>query len=363
MRPLILPFALAVSLPFILAASSTPPSPTEARLERVAEGIYVILHDDATDEWPHGNTGVIVTDEGVLVVDAAYLPSRAAADIALIRSITDRPVRYLVYTHWHFDHNNGGIAYREAFPEVSIVSERNTARHIEINGIWWSRMTTAPESAKRRSLAALETQLNQGKDAAGAALTTEARRSLEAIIGRRKNELRELESLRVVTPDRVFDDRLTLTLGGRTIDLVDQGRANSPNDVTVWLPDARVLFTGDILVQAPLPYVGASWPLPWIQVLRRIEGIPAQTIVPGHGPVQRDHAYTVRVRSLLEAATSRVERLIREGKTLEQVQAGVDLEDARKGFAPWNELEDPADWKTTTDVLVERAWRGVRGQG
>ena len=78
-----------------------------ARMERVADGVYAIIHDDATDEWPHGNTGVVVTDRGVLVIDATYLPSRARADIALIRSVTNQPVRYLVYTHWHFDHNNG----------------------------------------------------------------------------------------------------------------------------------------------------------------------------------------------------------------------------------------------------------------
>ena len=60
-----------------------------ARIERVADGVYAIVHDDATDQWPHGNTGVVVTDEGVLVVDATYLPSRARADIALIRTVTD----------------------------------------------------------------------------------------------------------------------------------------------------------------------------------------------------------------------------------------------------------------------------------
>src|SRR5215212_9834228 len=95
-----------------------------ARLERVADSVYVIIHDDATDQWPHGNTGVIVTSDGVLVVDATYLPSRARADIALIRTVTAQPVRYLVYTHWHFDHNNGAIAYRDSFPAVTIVSER-----------------------------------------------------------------------------------------------------------------------------------------------------------------------------------------------------------------------------------------------
>src|SRR5688500_1303955 len=78
-----------------------------ARIERVADGVYAIIHENATEEWPHGNTGVVIGDGGVLVIDAAYLPSRAKADIALIRSVTKLPVRWLVMSHWHFDHNNG----------------------------------------------------------------------------------------------------------------------------------------------------------------------------------------------------------------------------------------------------------------
>src|SRR6185312_2413430 len=122
--------ALDAGTATFVAAQATDAS---ARIERVAKGIYAILHDDATDQWPHGNTGVVVTDEGVLVVDATYLPSRAKADITLIRTVTDKPVRYLVYTHWHFDHNNGAIAYREAFPGLTIVSERQTRDYIALN--------------------------------------------------------------------------------------------------------------------------------------------------------------------------------------------------------------------------------------
>jgi cyclase len=90
-----------------------------ARVIQLADSVYVIEHDDATDEWPHGNTGVIIGRSSVFVIDSCYLPSRACADIELIRRITDKPVRSLMTTHWHFDHNNGAIAYKEAFPGVT----------------------------------------------------------------------------------------------------------------------------------------------------------------------------------------------------------------------------------------------------
>jgi cyclase len=334
-----------------------------ARVERVGDGVYAILHDDATDEWPHGNTGVIVTDAGLIVVDSTYLPSRARADIALIRAISDKPVRYLLNTHWHFDHNNGAVAYAEAFPGLTVVSERETADFIELNATYWSRMTTAPGSAKRVSLQGLESQLASGQDAARRPLSAEARRQLAWNVQRRQGELAELAALRVVKPDLVFDRELVLVLGGRRIELRDLGRANSPHDVTIYLPEERILFTGDILVQSPLPYLFSAWPVPWIQVLRDLEAMPVSALVPGHGPVMHDHTYTRQVRTLLEAGTTRVAALARQGKTLEQVQAGIDLGDVRKAVPAWSAPELDADWRELVSTLVERAWRGVRGNG
>jgi hypothetical protein len=81
-----------------LAQANRLPRDSTARVERLAGGVYTIIHDDATDQWPHSKPGVVVYDDGVLVVDATYLPSRAPADIALIRALSDKPVRYLVNT-------------------------------------------------------------------------------------------------------------------------------------------------------------------------------------------------------------------------------------------------------------------------
>jgi glyoxylase-like metal-dependent hydrolase (beta-lactamase superfamily II) len=350
-------------LPALGGAEEPVAKDATGRMERVADGVYAILHDNATEEWPHGNTGVIVGDDGVLVVDSDYLPSRAKADIALIRTVTAKPVRYLVFTHWHFDHNNGTSAYRDAYPGLTVVSERETQRFIELNGTWWSRMATARDSKKRTDLAKLEEKLATGKDAEGRALSADASAKLEKNIAQRKNELQELASLQVVPPNFAFDREITLALGGRVVQLHDWGKANSPHDVTIYLPEEQVLFTGDILVQSPLPYLGASWPLPWIEVLRQVEAVPIRALVPGHGPVMRDHAYTQKVRELLEAATSRVAARAREGLTLEQVQGSVDLLDLRKGVWETDDPEDREAWKSIINTLVERAWRGVRGQG
>ncbi|MGH7579475.1 MAG: MBL fold metallo-hydrolase [Gemmatimonadales bacterium] len=347
----------------LVAQSRALPGDSTARVERLADGVYAIIHDDATDQWPHGNTGVVVYDDGVLVVDATYLPSRARADIALIRGLTEKPVRFLINTHWHMDHTYGNEAYRDAFPEVTIVTERWTREFSERNSHYWSKFSTAPGSTRRAAIRDLEAELARGRDSTGRAHSAEEKRRLETVIRQRTNELEELGRVRVVVADQVFDGAMTLRLGKRRVELVDHGRANSPHDVTVYLPAERILFAGDILVQSPLPYTGMSWPVPWIEVLKRLETVPVASLVPGHGPVMRDHTYTRQVRELLERATSGVEAMLRRGTPIERIQDSLRLEDVRREVPAWTGKELDADWDYIVRTVIERAWRGVRGQG
>jgi glyoxylase-like metal-dependent hydrolase (beta-lactamase superfamily II) len=351
-------------LPITALAQAGPlPRDSTARVQRLADGVYAIIHDDASDQWPHSNTGVVVYEDGVLVVDATYLPSRARADIGLIRALTDKPVRYLVNTHWHMDHTYGNEAYRDAFPEVVILTERATRELSELNSHYWARFSTAPGSPRRKAVEELQAELARGRDSAGTSHSAEEKRRLETVIRQRSNELDELARVRVVVADQVFDGAMTLRLGRRRVELVDHGRANSPHDVTVYLPDERVLFAGDILVQSPLPYTGASWPVPWIDVLRSLERVPVTALVPGHGPVMRDHSYTRQVRELLQAVTAGVARMARQGKPVELIQDSLRLGEVRRKVPVWMGQELDADWDYILRTVIERAWRGVRGQG
>ena len=334
-----------------------------ARVHRVANGVYAIIHDDATDEWPHGNTGVIVGDDGVLVIDADYWPSRARADIALVRRLTDRPVRWLVNTHWHGDHTHGNAEYRDAFPGIRIVSARENGRLVDVNLARWPRQATAAGSPKRVALARLDSVLAAGRDSAGRELAAAERDSLARVVRQRRTELDELAAVRVVGPDTLFDDSLTIRLGRRAVRLVNQGRANSPADVTVWLPVERVLFTGDIVV-APIPYLGYSYPSHWTRVLGRIERMPVSVLVPGHGEPMRDLTYVRTVRRALETAMGRVDSLMRLGiGTQDAVRAAVPLDDLRALFPVRGAPMTDGDWAVTRRVLAERAWACTIGYG
>lgn len=350
----------------MLAQSSAPPDTVRARdagarMERVADGIYAIIHDEATEDWPNGNTGVVVGDQGVLVVDATYLPSRARADIALIRTVTDKPVRYVVITHLHRDHNGGTSAYRDAFPSVSVISGPETREFIAINRAATARAGAATGSPLRARLATLEHLLAAGQDSAGHALSADDKAALAKNVSRRKTELADLTTLRVIVPDVTVNKELVLHLGARTVVIQDRGRANSPDDVTAFVPDQRVLFTGDIVVQAPIPYLGATWPVEWARVLRDIEASPSSTVVPGHGPVMHDLSYVRAVRALIESVNSQVAASLQQGLPLDQIQQRVDVTANRAAVPAWSTPDADADWRASVRVLVERAWHELRG--
>ena len=183
-----------------------------ARIERVADSVYVIIHDDATDEWPHGNTGVIVTADGVLVVDATYLPSRARADIALIRSVTDQAGALPGLHPLALRSQQRGDRLPGRFPAVTIVSERETRDYITSTA---PGGPGCPPRRRRRAgpLAALKQEARLRKDSTGRALPPrEAARRQGA--GQRQGRARGAGLARVVTPNLVFDDELTLWLAG-----------------------------------------------------------------------------------------------------------------------------------------------------
>ena len=105
-------------------------STKDRTVTKLADNIYEIRHPDAPDTFPQGNTTVIIGDKSVLVVDSCLLPSSAQADIDQIRKWTNKPVTFLVNTHWHFDHTLGNQTYAQAFPGIQIIAQKNTQKII-----------------------------------------------------------------------------------------------------------------------------------------------------------------------------------------------------------------------------------------
>jgi len=339
---------------------------SSARMERLADGVYAIIHDEATRNWPsgavnwpHSNVGVIVGDAGVLVIDSDYFPSRARADIALIRQVTSRPVRWLVNTHWHGDHTHGNGVYREIFPDVAILGTRANRDFISINLARLPAVAAQPNSGHRASLRQLDSVLAAGRDSAGP-LTPGSRRLLETAIHQRRAELAELALVRDEPPNVLFEQDTTLMLGRRRIVIRNWDRANSMSDVTVYLPAEQILFTGDIVVH-PVPYAWASMPGPWRGVLRGIAQLPVRHLVPGHGPVMQDHRYTQLLIALFDSTAARIESHMRAGRTLAEIERLVTMDDFRPRFVLDEDPTARAVWASSIPALVERMHQCVQG--
>src|SRR5271170_6116499 len=122
---------VAVTVALLLTAGPVQSAGDERQVTKLADGVFTIRHAHIPGA-DSGNTTVIVGKRLVLVVDSGYLPSVAREDIAQIRLWTDKPVGYLLNTHYHNDHNNGNRTYVDAFPAVTIIAQEETRRDMDL---------------------------------------------------------------------------------------------------------------------------------------------------------------------------------------------------------------------------------------
>jgi cyclase len=326
---------------------------------KLADGIYAIVHKDVSDDWPQGNTVVVVGDRGVLVVDACLLPSSAREDVAEIRRLTSKPVRYLVNTHWHIDHNGGNSAYTEAFPDVEVVAHAETQRIMNAVNPVVAAGWVDPNGALAQQIAELERSLASGNGEDGKPLSVDAREALPERIAARKRQVEEYRSFVYRSPTVAFDRELTLDLGNREVQVLHLGRGNTPGDAVVYLPKERILVTGDLLVR-PVPYMRGSYPSEWRRTLRAMAALEADVIVPGHGEVLRDKRYLDDVIALLESVLRQVEAIAPTVRNVEDVR--VDIESFRKRMAG-DDPENNVWWQDLVVTgLVERAFLEAKGR-
>jgi glyoxylase-like metal-dependent hydrolase (beta-lactamase superfamily II) len=285
--------------------------------------VYTIRHRDPFRGWVHGNTTVVIGDRGTFVVDSSASSVEARADIAEIRQWTDKPVLYLLNTHWHQDHAAGNRDYQAAFPALAIVAHRMTRTMLEKTSPTVSAdILRDANAAKER----LDKKLETGKTADGKPLTDAERAEAAAM----RQELGPIfEQARTYVqqmPTLTFDHELTIDLGGRTVEVRHWGRGNTSGDAFAYLPQERILVTGDLLVH-PVPYAFDGYPSSWIETLEALRKLDADTIVPGHGEVLRDKSYFDDVINLMKSVVAQVDAQIEKNSevSLEEVQKAMDL--------------------------------------
>ena len=307
----VLLFAVLVALPSAAADFGKVTS------SKVADGIYLFQTSRYGDVGFGGNAVAILTDDGVVMFDTSGTPASGQAILAEVRKLTDKPVLYVINSHWHWDHWGGNQVFKAAFPNVQFLShEKNRDQMMNVAVPW-----NAPGLERD-----LPNYIAQQKQALAAA---EAKQppapevpQMREVLAADEDFLQQKRSVTYIFPNVLFTESATLYLGGREIRVL-HARAITPGDTYVYLPKEKILITGDILVN-PIPFaVGGTYPQEWIETLQKLDALEVDAIVPGHGDVERDKTYLRQNLKLFQHVLADVKDARAKGSTLEQTKAAL----------------------------------------
>jgi glyoxylase-like metal-dependent hydrolase (beta-lactamase superfamily II) len=314
----------------LLAAATPVAAQTERKVTKLTEGVYEIQHAQGGG----GNTTVIIGDRQVLVVDTGFLPSAAREDIAQIRQWTNKPVSFVLNTHFHNDHNLGNRIYMDAFPALTIIAQVETKKEMDRFGPG-SLMREEKDSYGIRQT--VKKMLDSGKTDDGKVLTEDEKKQLKDLLARQAVMIEELKGLKFQSATLTFEHGFSVDLGNREVQLKFLGRGNTSGDAVAYLPKEKILVAGD-LVDLPLPNVLDGYPSEWAHTLQKLAELDANTIVPGHGPILHDKSYILLLRDLLQSAVDQMNEKLRQTApamflTVDDVKSSVDLTPFRQRFA------------------------------
>jgi cyclase len=296
-------------------------------IQRVADGVYFAFAKPQA--VTNCNAVIFVNSSDVLVVDAHSKPSAAASLINQIRTeITSRPVRYLVDTHFHFDHTEGNAAYRETFDGLKIIASKTTRKlqaqftaprlhqMLDPTGHPPANHPHVPEllDAARRDLAA--------------ARSPEERNQLNDRIRQLEAFQHEMQNFAPTLPTVTFGKSYVIRDRAHDLHVEFHGRGHTGGDVVVFCPQKRVVATGD-LVLGTLPYLGDSFPKAWPKTIDSVAELDFDYIGGGHGALQHGRRIMTCQRNYIEELAGAVESAKRAGKTLKEVQDSMPFASIR----------------------------------
>lgn len=283
------------------------------------------------------NTGVIIGDDAVMVVDTQATPTMARDVIRRIREVTDKPVKYVLLSHYHAVRVLGA----SAFAAQQIIASRETYNLIVERG----------EQDKASE------------------------------IGRFPRLFRDVASVPdgLTWPTITFDGSMTIDLGNLEVHLLHLGRGHTKADTVAWLPDQKVLFAGDLVEYQTTPYAGDAYFRDWPQTLDRLMALGPEKMVPGRGPAlknaQEVHTAVAGTRAFLNDLYDLVNQGVAAGKDLKTVYRETYAAmqprykdwvifdhcmpfDVTRAFDEANGITDPRIWTAERDVEM---WKTLEG--
>ena len=282
--------------PALAAAAATPAAegPQTGKLEQVIPGHYIYSTGARI-------SGVIATSEGVVVLDSLSNEAMAKHERQLIQSTIRQPVRYLISSTFHGNYANGNVAY----PEVVKIGHEN----YKVDLIDQMKMDNMPAAQQAAML-----------------------------------------------PHLTFRDRMTITLGGKEIQILYIGRGHTRGDAIVFVPQDRIVYLSELFFDGRFPFMNDGY-VDWINTLDIALKLDADVFVPGQGPTsiaanpRASRDALVRARQVLVDFRDNVQREIARGATEDQAVAAVLLPQYR----------NMVGYEQQRPVLVRRMYQGLKG--
>ncbi|HEY0107077.1 MAG TPA: MBL fold metallo-hydrolase [Rhizomicrobium sp.] len=289
----------------------------------VTPHVHLIQRPVATNAPFEGNVEVIEQSDGLVVVDAGGSPPAGMHVVEQIKALSPKPVKYLVYTHYHGDHNLGAGAFLAAWPDLVVVS--TAATHID--------MTTKPMDYIKTYSADYAGEIDYAKQQVQAKdIPDSIRAGWRQLIDAGDSIVAGYRDLKAYPATRTFTDTFAVPDSETPVEILFFGKANTDGDAVVWVPSEKVVIAGDVVVN-PIPYAAASFPTSWLVVLDRIEALGFAKLVPGHGEIQSGTAYVEKVRAAIVAVRRQVVPLARGGVPLDDVYRQTDFKPLVASFA------------------------------
>jgi cyclase len=283
-------------------------------LKKVGDGVYAAVA--ATTYKVNSNAAVILTDDGVVVIDSHSKPSAARALYKEIQGVTNKPVRKIINTHFHWDHWQGNEVYAAANPGLEIVASQRTRDNL-----------TRPDAGVGgipyidKHLAALPKEIQGLKDDITRASSPELKARLESNLRQAEAYLQELKQMKPTLPTRTVSTTVTLNEQGREIQLHLLGRGHTDGDLYIYLPKEKVVVTGDAVV-GWMPFLNDGYPDEWAQTLGALGQLDFTQMILGHGnPATKDHL--TFFRGYLTDLVAAVKKASAEGATLDEMKKKV----------------------------------------
>src|ERR1041385_7933301 len=303
-------------LPAVWAQSYPVTQGKSYKFEKVADGV-----DYATGGFGSNNV-VIVNDQDVLLVDDGTTPAAARAFLDDVRIITKKPVRYVVNTHFHYDHTDGNSVFG---PEVQIIAHEFVRTAIATFDVLNREpFITSQKTAVPARIDTLTKQIATEKDPQKKAL-------LRKNLGTARTTQNQLKEIKPTPPNVTYSSKLVLYGGSREIQLLFLGRGHTGGDTVVFLPRERIVCTGG-LMGSRLAYMGDAFFDEWVATLEALKKLDFALVLPGHGVPFGDKGLITAFQSYLSDITTKVAGLRAQGLTADQAASRVDLTSHAKDF-------------------------------